>query len=194
MNDYEARDHRGGVTLIEAMFVLGILALILGFVALQMSASSRHFKDDQTVAEVSRIAIMMSNIVRDTHTNPTSADLIAYGLPSKFVKGNAIITPYGGIITLGATNGGYGLIVPDLTQASCYEISSDIDGELFSSIEVNGNSSSTTIDRTKACSGQSNSITLSIRSSDGTGGSGVGSDTSPGVADTNNVQQYSAGD
>lgn len=97
----ELKTHRRGLTLIEALFVLGIMAILIGLVMVLYSMASEKQKTQQLITEVSLLIDACNSLTdsQSSYKNLDSKSLAKSGLiPSKFIKDGLIVTPYGGKI------------------------------------------------------------------------------------------------
>ena len=94
--------YRKGVTLIEALFVLGIAAILLGLVMVLVSNSSQKSKNNQCIAEIATIADTVHSLCDSSSNCIENVDItgpVAQSglLSQKYVKADksSPIDPYG---------------------------------------------------------------------------------------------------
>jgi len=92
-----------GVTLVEVMMVLGVMAFLLGLVMTIMGSvnQSRHADElKQEIITLAQISNELSNS-RVDFSNIQASSVIQSGLlPKKYIAGDQIVTPSGGHIIL----------------------------------------------------------------------------------------------
>lgn len=95
--------NKKGVTLIEVLFVLGIMAVILGLVMILASQSNDRKKANQLkeeILQIVNIANSLSNGASD-YQNVSASDIIKSGLlPASYAKNGILLSPYGSEITV----------------------------------------------------------------------------------------------
>nr|WP_025825236.1 type 4 pilus major pilin [Acetobacter persici] len=92
---------RKGITLIESLFVLGIMAVLIGGVMVFYSLSNIALKSNQLITEVSELIQITQELNKDrtTFTGMNSQILAKTGLvSSKYILGGTLVTPWGGEI------------------------------------------------------------------------------------------------
>jgi len=101
------KQYRKGITLIEALFVLGIMAIIIGLVMVLYSQNSERNKENAFFGNELSSLVSAASALCDDNMNSSSCttDLteafIKSGLiPNKYIKGNSsIIDPWGDAIS-----------------------------------------------------------------------------------------------
>jgi len=135
---------RRGISLIEALFVLGIMAIIIGAIMVLYSQSNDREKINQLKDEILTIYNISSTLTNDMSdfSNLQSSNIISSGLLDKrYIQDGHIITPLGGMITMG----NYGAGVPSislwmygLSKSNCQLIvTTDFSG-ISTSLNTNG--------------------------------------------------------
>lgn len=92
---------RKGITLIESLFVLGIMAVLIGGVMVFYSLASISMKSNQLITEVTQLIEITQELNKDrtTFTGMNSQILAKSGLvSSKYISGGSLVTPWGGEI------------------------------------------------------------------------------------------------
>ncbi|MBS1089939.1 type 4 pilus major pilin [Gluconobacter wancherniae] len=90
-----------GITLIESLFVLGIMAILIGGVMAFYSLSNTAMKSNQLISEVAQLIQATQDLNKDrtTFTGMNSQILAKTGLlPSKYINNGSLVTPWGGEI------------------------------------------------------------------------------------------------
>lgn len=90
---------RKGVTLIESLFVLGIMAVLIGMVMAIYSSTNNTSKTNQLIIEVSELIQITQDLNKDrsTFTGINNEILAKTGLvPNRYIKNGNLITPFGG--------------------------------------------------------------------------------------------------
>jgi len=99
---------RHGVTLIEALFVLGIMAILIGMVMVLLSQNTVKEKDNQLITEFATIKDAVSSLCDSGPTSncisqsgvDLSNSLAKSGLiPNKYVSGSTLVDPFGSSIS-----------------------------------------------------------------------------------------------
>lgn len=116
--------YRKGVTLIEALFVLGIMAIILGGVMLLLSQNTERLKFNQFRDEIMLIGESASTLYQsepEFDSQLTPGVLIKSGLiPQKYIKNNDLVTPWGTTITWNSSSDHLQLMINLPTDACKY--------------------------------------------------------------------------
>lgn len=92
-----------GVTLVEALFVIGIMTILIGVVVVILSQTSQRQKDIQTISELLNIENIMHQLYQSqpTYDGMTISDLLKSGLlPARYISGSKVIDAYGGEIQI----------------------------------------------------------------------------------------------
>ena len=122
---------RKGVTLIEALFVLGIAAVLLGLVMVLLSQTTSSNKTNQLSQEITTIVDATHELYQGQPTYGTDAigtTLAQSGLiPSRYIgTGNVLVSPFGATITVtgnaSANLNTFQIAVPNVPQASCVKL------------------------------------------------------------------------
>lgn len=87
-----------GVTLIEALFVLGVMAIIIGLVMVLLSQADNRNKNSEMISELGQIQNAVRILCPD-NTCQAGTDMVAplakSGLlPAKWIQNNTIVDPY----------------------------------------------------------------------------------------------------
>lgn len=112
---------RKGITLIEVLFVLGIMAILIGIVMTTLSMATEREKLNQFKEEILTIGNIgneLSQSQPDFNNVSTEAIAKSHLLPNKYVKGNGLVTPWGGSIDI-MPGGDLWMMVNDVPQAAC---------------------------------------------------------------------------
>ncbi|MBS0983723.1 type 4 pilus major pilin [Gluconobacter cerinus] len=92
---------RKGITLIESLFVLGVMAVLIGGVMVFYSLATVSMKSNQLITEVSELIQITQDLNKDrtTFTGMNSQILAKSGLvSSKYINKGNLVTPWGGEI------------------------------------------------------------------------------------------------
>jgi len=87
-----------GVTLIEALLVLGIMAILIGTVMTFYALANASYKSNQLIEEVGQLIQITQDLNRDqkTYAGMNSEILAKTGLiPNRFISSGSVVTPYG---------------------------------------------------------------------------------------------------
>lgn len=120
---------RRGVTLIEALFVLGIMAVLIGMVMVMLSQTNSSNKTNQLSEEITTIVDTAHELYQGQpdYNNIDSTTLAKSGLfPNRWVNGSGLVSPFGAPITLtSVTQNGvaaFKISIPTVPQAACVKI------------------------------------------------------------------------
>lgn len=119
---------RQGVTLIEALFVLGIMAILLGMVMVIYNRVSEREKINETRSLVFNIYNASNDLTSglDDFGDLSTTVLIQSGLiDKKYINNGSFITPLGGSIITGNYGTGansYSIWIYNLSKTACEEI------------------------------------------------------------------------
>lgn len=96
---YRNYQRRQGITLIEVLFVLGIMAILIGIVMYSLSSVNSRNKENQLFEEIYQIKSIMVDLCTN-NLDACKTDIIqpiakSGLLPSKYIKNGTIIDPYG---------------------------------------------------------------------------------------------------
>lgn len=128
-----------GVTLLEALFVLGIMAIILGLIFVMYSQANDKRKTTALKEEIGLLKYTMDSLLSDQIQNqngkdPINGQLGYYGLgateliksgmiPAKYINKNLIVTPFGGTIDFHVDNNSVWVLwIYGLTNNACVTI------------------------------------------------------------------------
>lgn len=99
---------RQGVTLIEALFVLGIMAILIGMVMVLLSQNTDKEKNNETITEFETIRSAVSSLcdgqseeVCGSQNAPDLSSALAKNglIPNKYVSGSNIVDPFGSAVS-----------------------------------------------------------------------------------------------
>jgi len=100
---------RKGLSLLEVLFVLGLLAILLGMIFMIQSHVSARIKSNDLIQEVMAIRNAQdtllgstgSGFASDQHFGLSSTDLAKTGLiPEEYIHNGDLVTPFGSSITI----------------------------------------------------------------------------------------------
>lgn len=125
---------RRGVTLVEALMVIGVLAVLLGLAMLVAVLVNAANKSNQFLTEIATITDTANQISAGTAdlSNLNESALANSGLlPNRWVSGSTLLSPFGSTITVtgGAAGAGtnglttYLITVPGVPKSACVKIS-----------------------------------------------------------------------
>lgn len=131
--------NKKGVTLIEALFVLGIMAVILGLTFVVYSEAQDKRKTTELKEEIGLLKYTMDSMIQDQVQGQNGKETINgqlgyYGLgadeliksgmiPNKYINGKYIVTPFGGKIDFHVDyNSVWVLWIYGLSKNSCVTI------------------------------------------------------------------------
>lgn len=139
-----------GVSLIEALFVLGIMAIIIGMVMVLYSQSNDRFKATALKEEIMDLKHIVDTLLADQPQSPGTSDGTGYYglgpdviiksgmLPQKYINGNVIVTPYGGKFDFHVDNNGVWLFwIYGLSREACWTIATGDWGDIHN-MNING--------------------------------------------------------
>ena len=139
-----------GVSLIEALFVLGIMAILIGMVMVLLSSASDRFKTNSLKEELMEIVHIASDLSKgraDYWGSITAPDIINSGqLGHQYYSNGLITTPYGTVINFATVNASstttndiINLWVSGLSQADCISIATTDFSNLSNAMNINYN-------------------------------------------------------
>jgi len=142
--------NRHGVSLIEVLFVLGIMAILIGMIMVVYSNVTINQKSNQMIEEFLTIINDAQSLTSGfpDFQNIDSKTLIQSGLlPQKYISGDKIITPFGSEIEIyvygpGNTADSVGKLAVyflDLPQVPCIMLATKAVGQLADGYNVNWN-------------------------------------------------------
>lgn len=140
---------RKGVTLIEALFVLGIMAVLIGMVMVLLSQTTSSTKTNQLTEEITTIVDAAHQLYQGQpayDSNVGTAIASSGLLPSRYINSNTIVSPFGATITLtNTTINGVSAVdfsIPNVPQTTCVKLSTtDFGNGLLNRGPVSGSSS-----------------------------------------------------
>lgn len=138
-----------GVTLIEALFVLGIMAIMIGGIMLLVAQSQDSTRENMLAMEINTIV----SIVHDEYGNVnnysglTNTIIVGSGqLPNRYINNSQIINPYNGsvvVVDAGVNSDSLPIFTMTLTgvsQAACYTLTTQNIGAQMTALTINGES------------------------------------------------------
>lgn len=148
MNKY--RYYKKGLSLIETLFVLGVMAIILGMVMILYSQSTEREKINNTMIEIGELKEATNSLYRDQiqsipDDTEISSVLLKSGLiPNKYNNNGTLTTPFGQTIyvMLNQWGGKIAFQIYNLSVSQCVELAT-MDAGLPSGIhDININDAS----------------------------------------------------
>lgn len=142
------KKNRNGLSLIEVLFVLGIMAILIGGIMILFSQNTDAIKSNQLREEILTIYKIGSQLTSDypDFNNITALDIINSGLlPSKYIQSQNIVSPYGGQIYItsyeasGTSAPSFGVYTNNLPKIACIFLASQDFSGLSSAVNVNWN-------------------------------------------------------
>lgn len=134
--------YRKGVSLLEGLFVLGVMLIIIGIVVVYLFISRMNLQDNRLNSEMTLLFKLCDDELSEHPTiEPTVNEIImGNGLPNSFILNNQLITPYGTSITLGETSSkNFGFTLSDIQKTTCISIVTTWNN--ISELMINGSSS-----------------------------------------------------
>lgn len=155
-----------GVTLLESLFVLGLLAIILGVVMTFFFSSNQKEKSNKTEIEITLIIDTINALIdKGNDATPNSLDVINYAsFPKAYINDNQIITPFKTVIVIGSIDSGYGITLNNINKPSCIQILSEFNPKLVSSILINNNPLTSISSVVNQCISGNNTLVFVINS------------------------------
>jgi major structural subunit of bundle-forming pilus len=98
---------RGGFSLVEIAMVLAIIALLVAGIMLFFNNASNAQKSNEGAEEVAAVSQVVRSLWegQPDYSSLSSAAIASSGqLPSKWVKGTALTSPFNATLTVGSTN------------------------------------------------------------------------------------------
>lgn len=92
---------RKGITLIESLFVLGVMAVLIGMVMVLFSMANASLKSQKLINEATQLIEIANEINNDrsTYTGMNNSVLAKTGMvPNEFINSGQVVTPWGGEI------------------------------------------------------------------------------------------------
>jgi len=187
--------YRKGVSLLEGLFVLGVMLIIIGIVITYLFISRINLQDNRLNSEMILLFKLCDDELSAHPTiEPTINELITgNGIPNSFISNNQLITPYGTSITLGETSSkNFGFTLSDIQKTTCISIVTSWNN--ISELMINGSSSTDRLTLLSKCTNSStviyvvSDIVLGSSSSEGssTSSTGSSSDSSTPLTDDEN--------
>lgn len=126
-----------GVSLIEVLFVLGILAVLLGGTMMLLSQANNKLKTGQTEAELLGIIKIVQSL-KDSDSISASDIAKSGTFPQKFIKNDTIVSAFGTEIEITAGGGSYDIEVQGLNKSSCVLMATQEFGDVVPNLVING--------------------------------------------------------
>lgn len=124
------KHYKKGVTLLESLFVLGIMALIIGAVTILVSQNNDRIKANKMKTELSflvqQVQILWQNDTNNQQDyNANTLASAIHKINPEYSDGNNIITPYGYTIGTGPMGTGvFNITLYALDRSQCIQLSS----------------------------------------------------------------------
>lgn len=123
------QEHRGGVTLIEALFVLGIMAVLIGMVMVFLSQTTMSTKTNQLSEEISSLVDTAHELYQGQpdYSGISASVLAQSGLfPNRWVNSSNVISPFGATMTISSTSdqgiSAFQISIPTVPKPACVKI------------------------------------------------------------------------
>lgn len=132
-----------GVTLLESLFVLGIMALIIGAVSLLLSQNNDKIKANKMKTELSFLVQQVQIIWQNDTNNQQDYNVNALASVIKKINpaysdGSNIITPYGYTFGTGPMGTGvFNMTLYSISQSQCMQLSTIDMSQLATAAEIN---------------------------------------------------------
>lgn len=140
-----SKKRRQGVSLIEALFVLGILAILLGMVMMLYSKATSEAKSNALKEEILDIYKIGEQITasKTDFDNIQASDIINSGLLNrKYISNGLIVTPYGtevDITTYSGESPTFGVYVNNIPKDACALLSTQDFSGIANAVNTNWN-------------------------------------------------------
>lgn len=177
-----SRRGRRGVTIIEAVLWLAIVAVVVGGIMLGFATLTNNQREVQTRQLMQTVLASVRQLYAGSidYTGLSAAVLVNAGdIPAQFVRGTAIETPDGNAVTLGGWDGGWAVALADLRNEVCVAVLQDfvnndqltgVDVEAAAPATINDAATANTITEvanigavSTACTATNDSVTLEFR-------------------------------
>ena len=138
-----------GVTLIEALFVLGIMAIMIGGIMLLVAQSQDSTKENMLTMEINIIVSIIHDEYgnMNTYSGLSNNIIINSGrLPNRYIFNNNIIDAYNGdvsVVDAGVTDDNtpiFKLTLKSVSRGACYTLTTQNIGNQMSAMTINGQS------------------------------------------------------
>lgn len=142
---------RQGVTLIEALFVLGIMAILIGAVMVLLSQNTTRLKNNQMLQEIGVLQDAFRSVCSNDFNSCSQGDFdfSKYIVQSKILSdkyldttNQNILDPYGSPLTLTFNGNGFLLIYDAHNPSECYAVMNYVEMSQSSGVQVMGGVSS----------------------------------------------------
>ena len=143
--------NRKGVTLIEALFVLGIMAILIGMVMVFFSQNTTRLKNNQMLDEIGVLQNAFSSLCSENFSTCSATDFnfSKYVVNSKILankyldtSGQNILDPYGDALTLTFNGSGFILMYVAHNPSECYAVMNYVKMSQPIGVQVMGGASS----------------------------------------------------
>jgi hypothetical protein len=162
--------NKPGYMSIEVMGVILFVALMIGYVAWQLSATSASANLSMLQGSLTTMSMHIQKLYSgsNNYSGLNNALAIKSGLvPQQLLKGESITTPWGGPITLapGSDSGTFTVSVAGIKESDCILLAT-YQRDVWESVTVNGSTlekKAAVASATSLCSGASNTIVYTRR-------------------------------
>lgn len=131
--------YKKGVSLLESLLVLGILAVILGSIMVFLSYANNRAKVNQTQMELMELVNIVHQYANSNENIDNDFIIKSNTLPQKYIKNNNLVSAFGTNISVNASGKNFNIQVDNISKSNCILFATQDYGNSIASISVNNN-------------------------------------------------------